>query len=171
MPVFGTAAVTFDPVGEPDRVDRPTATPQTAYAVPLGPLRILDAKTGKARTLVGRTSSASGGRPTARRSRRFAWARPWRARPRRGRERGRIAIRAGDRHPAPVRGRRLGRDPIAAVVDPGQLFIDQFLLYFDQYALSHHLWSPDSSSFLMPVVDRDGTTKVAVLFANDAPRR
>jgi len=49
-----------------------------------------------------------------------------------------------------------------SVVQPAQLFIDQFLVYFDQYALSHHLWAPDSSSFLMPVVAEDGITYVAV---------
>ena len=38
----------------------------------------------------------------------------------------------------------------------------QVLPYFDQYALSHHLWAPDSSSFLMPVVAEDGITYVAV---------
>jgi TolB protein len=58
-----------------------------------------------------------------------------------------------------------------AVVEPGQLFIDQFLTYFDQYALSHRLWAPDSSSFLLPVVDPDGTTRVAVMFPNGDPAR
>ena len=31
--------------------------------------------------------------------------------------------------------------------------------YFDQYALSHRLWAPDSSSFLLPVVDADGAPR------------
>ena len=46
---------------------------------------------------------------------------------------------------------------------PGQLFIDQLLTYFDQYALSHDLWSPDSRSFLLPVRDAVGRTQVAVM--------
>ena len=57
------------------------------------------------------------------------------------------------------------------VVQPTQLFIDQFLTYFDQYALSHRLWAPDSSSLLLPVVDRDGTSRVAVIYPNGDPPR
>jgi TolB protein len=55
-----------------------------------------------------------------------------------------------------------GRIRSQPVVQPAQLFIDQFLVYFDQYALSHHVWAPDSSSFLMPLVAEDGITYVAV---------
>jgi TolB protein len=57
------------------------------------------------------------------------------------------------------------------VVQPGELFIGQFLTYFDQYALSHRLWAPDSSSLLLPVVDRDGTTRIAIMPANGDPVR
>ena len=39
-------------------------------------------------------------------------------------------------------------------------FIEQVLPYFDQYALSHRLWAPDSSSFLLPILDADGTSRV-----------
>jgi hypothetical protein len=56
-----------------------------------------------------------------------------------------------------------------SVVQPGQLFVDQFMTYFDQYALSHRLWAPDSSSFLLPVVDRGGATRVEVAFPNGDP--
>jgi TolB protein len=30
------------------------------------------------------------------------------------------------------------------------LFVSQFLPFFDQYALSHRLWSPDSSALVLP---------------------
>jgi TolB protein len=56
-----------------------------------------------------------------------------------------------------------------SVVQPGQLFIDQFMTYFDQYAPSHRLWAPDGSSFLLPVVDRGGATRVEVAFPNGDP--
>ena len=46
------------------------------------------------------------------------------------------------------------------VVGLSGLFIDQVLNYFDQYALSHRLWAPDSSSFLLPIVDTDGAARV-----------
>ena len=49
------------------------------------------------------------------------------------------------------------------VVQPGQVFVDQLLPYFDQYALSHDLWAPDSSSILLPTVDAAGAPKVALM--------
>ena len=56
-----------------------------------------------------------------------------------------------------------------SVVEPGQVFIDQFLVYFDQYALSHQLWAPDSSSLLLPIADPDGTTHVNVMSRDGKP--
>ena len=44
-----------------------------------------------------------------------------------------------------------------AVIEPGRLFVDQYLTYFDQYATSHQLWAPDSSSILIPVDDATGS--------------
>ena len=46
------------------------------------------------------------------------------------------------------------------LVRPSSVFIEQVLTYFDQYALSHRLWAPDSSSFLLPVIDADGAARV-----------
>jgi hypothetical protein len=57
------------------------------------------------------------------------------------------------------------------VVQVGQLFIDQLLTYFDQYALSHRLWAPDSSSILLPVVESDGVTRIALISRNGDPPR
>ena len=34
---------------------------------------------------------------------------------------------------------------------PTDLFLRQFLPYFDQYALSHRLWAPDGSALVLPV--------------------
>lgn len=38
---------------------------------------------------------------------------------------------------------------------PTELFLTQFLPFFDQYALSHQLWSPDSQALVLPIVDDD----------------
>lgn len=38
--------------------------------------------------------------------------------------------------------------------EPTELFVRQFLPFFDQYALSHRLWSPDSSSLVLPMIDQ-----------------
>ena len=32
------------------------------------------------------------------------------------------------------------------------VYLSQFLIYFDQYALSHNLWSPDSKQIVLPIV-------------------
>lgn len=49
-----------------------------------------------------------------------------------------------------------GGDP-QHIIDfrPSELFLTQFLPFFDQYALSHHLWSPDSSALVLPLVEDD----------------
>ena len=50
-------------------------------------------------------------------------------------------------------------------------FVGQLLPYFDQYALSHHLWSPDGVSMLIPLVDPSGRNQLEVVPADgSAPR-
>jgi hypothetical protein len=56
------------------------------------------------------------------------------------------------------------------VVMPGARFVDQFLTYFDQYALSHDIWAPDSSSVLLPESDAAGTHLVVRHADGSAPR-
>ncbi len=53
-----------------------------------------------------------------------------------------------------------------AQVVPLDLFVAQFLPFFDQYALSHRLWSPDSAALVLPV-EVDGTPTVVRLDAAD----
>jgi TolB protein len=43
-----------------------------------------------------------------------------------------------------------GRHLIETALSP--IFMTQFIPYFDQYARSHQLWSPDSSAFVLPIV-------------------
>ena len=45
-------------------------------------------------------------------------------------------------------------------------FVGQLLPYFDQYALSHRLWSPDSTSMLIPLATKAGQDQLVVM-----PRR
>ena len=52
-----------------------------------------------------------------------------------------------------------------------QVFLDQVLPYFDQYALSHRLWSPDGATIAIPVVADDGTDQVTVVQADGAGAR
>ncbi len=57
------------------------------------------------------------------------------------------------------------------VVSLSPLYVNQILPYFDQYALSHRVWSPDGTSILLPVIGDDGIESLEVLPADgSAPR-
>lgn len=47
-------------------------------------------------------------------------------------------------------------------IELSALFITQFLPFFDQYAMSHSLWSPGSDAFLVPYND-SGTARIAAV--------
>ncbi len=53
---------------------------------------------------------------------------------------------------------------------PSVVFITQFLPYFDQYALSHQIWSPDSSAIVLPVVNDSGSQVTVIAINGDSPR-
>lgn len=46
--------------------------------------------------------------------------------------------------------------------DPTLAYLSQFLPYFDQYALSHRVWSPDSRSIVLPVRQEDASMILVV---------
>jgi TolB protein len=43
------------------------------------------------------------------------------------------------------------------------IFLSQFLVFFDQYALSHNLWSPDSEQIVLPIIVDDGENQIVVI--------
>ncbi|MCA9979440.1 MAG: hypothetical protein KDD89_01350, partial [Anaerolineales bacterium] len=45
-----------------------------------------------------------------------------------------------------------GQHRLLTLFQPNALFVNQFMPYFDQYALSHPLWSPDSQALVLPVI-------------------
>jgi TolB protein len=49
-----------------------------------------------------------------------------------------------------------------ATFTPTFLFLDQFLPFFDQYALSHRIWSPDSTAVVLPITNADNSRQVTV---------
>lgn len=173
MPVFGTAAVVFDPVGDTVAsigLSQPGPSP---FSIPIGPVRLIDPTSGKVRTLVdGRVVS-------------FWWSpdgktiAALRIQPAPGGSSAVSVTSSASPLPSPSQApteiRLLFVDVASGeiqsqrVVQPGRLFIDQLLTYFDQYALSHRIWAPDSSSLLLPVTDKDGTTRLAVVFRNGDP--
>jgi TolB protein len=175
MSVFGSTALVFDPTGDTVASIGPSQPSQTAYSVPLGPLRLIDARSGKVRTLLDGSVVSFWWSPDG------ATMAALRLQPIAGIIPALSPISPASAAPSPVpqatEVRLLFVDVASGeirsqhVVQPGELFIGQFLTYFDQYALSHRLWAPDSSSLLLPVVDRDGTTRIAIMPANGDPVR
>jgi TolB protein len=53
-------------------------------------------------------------------------------------------------------------DKRLATFTPTFLFVSQFLPFFDQYALSHRIWSPDSSAVVLPITNADDSRQVTV---------
>ncbi len=46
---------------------------------------------------------------------------------------------------------------------PTDVFIDQLLPFFDNYAQSHSVWAPDSHAVVIPVIDEQGRNQITVV--------
>jgi TolB protein len=181
FPVFGSSAFSFAPAG-----------PQLAYIgpgegdrqapLPFGPLRIVDASTGEARELPAKDLVAFFWSPDGSRIATIGLATPSdpssadRPAPAAGGPQLASVTRdgsdLGERGPRDAPGVDVavtfvdvaaGTATAPQVVSLSPLFVNQVLPYFDQYALSHRVWSPDGSSILLPVVAEDGTESLQVL--------
>jgi TolB protein len=167
--VYGMAALEFDPTGDRLAAIGPATPPGTASDLPIGPLRVLDpvSPVRPIRTLldgsvVGFTWSPDGRTIAA-----------LRVVPVPGGSTVASVSPAPSPQPSPVPANEVrltfvdvASDTVRSdpVVVPGATYIGQVLTYFDQYALSHRLWAPDSSSILLPAVDDAGTTHVDAFF-------
>ena len=164
MPVFGYAAVSFDPTGDTVASIGPAEPDPNPITLPAGPLRLLE-PSGDVRTLLdGRVLS-------------FWWSpdgetiAALRVQPVDGSNPSAEAVASPAASPVPMSSEARvifvdvasGEVRSEVVVVPGKLFIDQFLTFFDQYALSHQIWAPDSSSLLFPVAVPNAGTRVAIL--------
>ena len=172
VPVFGPAAMVFDPAGKSVASIAPDQPTQAGGAFPIGPLRLIDAESGVVRTLLDGTVigffwSPDGQTIAALRLQAedgsTVAARPIVAA---------AAISSPTASPTRPASPELhlvfvdvagGRVRSDRVVRPTSSFINQFLPYFDQYALSHRVWSPDSTSILLPVVDELGRSQLVGL--------
>lgn len=56
-----------------------------------------------------------------------------------------------------------GGQSYLAAFEPNPIFVSQFIPYYDQYAFSHRLWSPDSRAFAIPIVDEEEKTQIMVV--------
>ena len=171
--VDGAAAIDFSPTASDLAFIAPDA-PGGQDPLPIGPLRVLSATTGIVRTVLAGPVVA------------FFWSPDGRTL---------AALQIGQPSGDNIAGldgavtARLARAPLAAPA-PGvalrlvfvdvasgairakrgiqlaDLFAAQQLPYFDQYALSHRIWSPDSRSIALPVDDPDGTSEIEVIRAD-----
>jgi len=169
MAAFGPAALAFDPGGtrlaaiaSPERVG-------SAQAFPIGPLRLLDPATGDVRTLVNddafafywspdgttiavlRLVSAGGSNSAVRGDVRLAAAGPTPS----PAGQAEVHLTFVDARDGTVRSDR--------VVQLGDAYVQNVLPYFDQYALSHAVWSPDGRAIVLPLTDDTRRTMATVL--------
>lgn len=200
MPVFGMAGMAFDPTGDTLASIGPTAPRDQPLAIPIGPLRLLDPGTGRVRQLLGgdvvsfwwspdgRTIAAlrvqpigdgSGSRtPASSASPPASAAAATAGAPSAAASVLPSASAAGSAQPStPTTEAQLifvdvasGHTESQSVVQPSDLFIDQFLTFFDQYATSHRIWAPDSSSVVVPVSDFSASPRLALMPRNGDPR-
>ena len=154
-----------------------------AGAFPVGPLRLVDPASGAVRTLLDGSVVSFFWSPDGRTIAALRLAQPGDLP---GTARADVVLAAA-REPAPPTAGPVQAEGVPArlafvdvasgavrserVVHLGADFVNQLLPYFDQYALSHRLWSPDGASILLPLVDADGTGRLYVVPADgSAPR-
>jgi len=158
VPVFGGAAFTFEPAG--DSLAFLAATEAGApEGFPFGPLRLLDPATGGVRTVLpggvvaffwspdGRTIASIQAPPPEN------TVVPAASSPSPGPGGVRVEVVFVDPGTGAVRSRQ--------VIRVGDLFVSQVLPFFDQYALSHRFWAPDSGAIVLPIVTGDGADAIA----------
>lgn len=148
VPYQGLAAFTWSPAGNELAIMSPSENVRT----PFGPLRLLDAENGELTTLIDARVLAFFWSPDGKK---IAYL---------------TTFQRGDGEMAEVSGRiyqtvqddpfllelhvvevASGEDRLLTTFAPTGLFVDQFLPFFDQYALSHALWSPGSDALVLPM--------------------
>jgi TolB protein len=192
--VSGAAAFLFDPTGTSVAVIATMDPNQANLGFPLGPLRLIDAATGTTRMLLDGTvvgffwspdartiaalrlqpgtgpTVADGGMVAA-----AAIATPGSA-PAAGSPAGASASAGPTAAPSPGPELHLlfvnvadGTIRSDRIIRPTSHFVNELLPYFDQYALSHRVWAPDSSAILLPLVDDAGRDQLVNLAPDGAP--
>ncbi|HET7030165.1 MAG TPA: hypothetical protein VFI34_06620 [Candidatus Limnocylindrales bacterium] len=168
LPVFGTAAVAFAPQGSLVAAIGADTAGQSDPGFPLGPLRVIDPERGESRVLLDGAVITWFWSPDAR----TIFALRLQVPNGTSADASMPRTAAGSPSPVPSEVHALFVDVASGsvradhVVRPGQRLVSEILPYFDQYALSHRLWAPDSSSILLPILGPDGNDTVVDLPAD-----
>ena len=165
----GFAALSWSPV----RDELAFMSPDTEAQAAFGPIKLLDAETGLLETLTERRAVAFFWSPDGNT---IAFFTPARSGGGDVAETGtlqKINQRSMNQQPVNQQGVLLDlyaidvaerTEELVATFTPTPVFTGQFLPFFDQYALSHSVWSPDSDALVLPVVDTESRTfRVAVI--------
>ena len=165
MPVYGQTALIFDPSGG-SVASIAASTADGVASFPLGPLKLIDTSSGEVRTLLdgmvvsfwwspdGKTIAALRVQPSVEPASPSAGPSPGPSQ-------------------EPATDVRLifvdvatGKTLSEPIVRPTGRFVGSLLAYFDQYALSHRLWAPDSASILLPELDASDAPHVVVRYVD-----
>lgn len=168
VPYEGVAAFSWSPASD----QLALMTPQVASPHPYGPLRLLDAQSGELTTLFGGTALAFFWSPDGRY---LAYLTPAGDGGTQVAELGRMqTVQQVQNAPLllelGVVDTETERSRTLTTFSPTPLFLGQFLPFFDQYALSHSLWAPDSSALVLPMLGEGGSTQVVVVPLLGEPR-
>ena len=161
LPHFGATALGWSPADDVLAY----ISPPDAQQSPLnfyGPLRLLDAETGEVVTLASGVAIAFFWSPDGRSIAYFTVAGSASefnaSLPGGGRFVRRSKGRGQDGPPRLtlwVADVESGQSQLLLTFQPSTVFLRQFLPFFDQYALSHRLWSPDGRALVLPLVEAD----------------
>jgi TolB protein len=174
--VFGSGAVAFSPTGGALAFLAPDRPVSPAPPLPVGPLRILDPGAAEARTLLEGNVVGFFWSPTGREIAVLRLAGPDDNMT--DAFSGEIVLARATREIAAGVSLRLSIVTVAdgatrseRVVRLSDLFVNQVLPFFDQYALSHRFWSPDGSSIVLPLVGAGDVTELTVIPADGGEPR
>lgn len=165
VPHLGLAALGWSPTQNLLAWTSPSIDQLSSF----GPLRLLDAQTGEVSTLVRDTVIGFFWSPDGRRIA-YLTLKGQSDSPSAGRPAGLAAmLRAPSAQHSDLRFQLgvvdvlSGQQQLLTGFRPTPIFVSQFLPFFDQYALSHRLWSPASDALVLPMLDDDGKSGVYVV--------